>query len=199
MHPQPGDPAVGMDVEPHVGDPAVGVDREVVVRCCRPGRTAGSSGCQSALSSSSTEQCPSIAAPSTRRLRRVVAGEVRGVDDDAARRCRARRAGRPPSRARACGGAGSPSRRRPCPCGRTRRARPAAPGSTRFSRSAKNSSLAATTAPPRAREARSGSRAKSVTGSLWHAAPQQPAARRRRPARRAARSGGRRRAARRPA
>src|SRR5215213_2666661 len=51
-------------------------------------------------------------------------------------------------------------------------------GSTRFSRAAKNSSLAATTAPPNARFARSGRRVKSViglplavsvgAGSLWH-------------------------------
>src|SRR5829696_6168852 len=57
-------------------------------------------------------------------------------------------------------------------------------GRTRFSRAAKNSSLAATTAPPRARLARSGRRAKSVivllgtaAPSLWHAAAQQPAER----------------------
>src|SRR4051795_11647220 len=50
-------------------------------------------------------------------------------------------------------------------------------GSTRFSLAAKNSSLAATTAPPRERLARSGRRLKSVIelpcgayqgGSLWH-------------------------------
>src|SRR5688500_6100438 len=60
-------------------------------------------------------------------------------------------------------------------------------GSTRFSRAAKNSSLAAATAPPRSREARSGRRAKSVIGllrtaaaaaSLWHVAAQQPTDRR---------------------
>ena len=115
VHAQPGHAAVRVDGQPHVGEPRAGTSTANALRLSPASGERGTSGAQSAAASAAGVRVAVEPAALDRGVRRVVAGEERGVDDDAVHHAgRAEPDDRPVVAGRR-GAGGSPSRRTPGP------------------------------------------------------------------------------------